>query len=96
MPESIGVTALKRKLDMTGPDVAGIMGVLVITTLPSFTAKVCSPSAQEMEVRGRLKPEIDTDRFKSSLAVTSIVITWSVVSLTTGGTKAQKELYHVW
>ena len=70
LPESVGRVELSMKVDVTGPDVAGSKGVLVMVTLSSFPVRVLPCCVQYIEVRGMLKPEMETDRVKSSLAMT--------------------------
>ena len=77
--------AVSTKVDVTGPDVAGSEGVLVMVTLSSLPVRVFPCCVQEMEVRGRLKPEMMTDRLRSSPAKTSIEAIWPGASPTVGG-----------
>ena len=76
---------VSTKVDVTGPDVAGSEGVLVMVTLSSLPVRVFPCCVQEMEVRGRLKPEMVTDRLRSSPAETSIEAIWPGASPTVGG-----------
>ena len=87
MPESCGIAVLSVKVEVTGPAGAGTMGLLVIVTLSSLPLRVLPCCIQEMEVRGILKPEIETDKVKSPPAMTSGEATWPTPSSTAGGTR---------
>ncbi len=83
------MVAVSRKVDVTGPDVAGSVEVLVMVTLSSLPVRVFPCCVQEMEVRGMLKPEMETDRVKLSPASTSGEATCPFPRLTAGGTETR-------
>lgn len=78
-------------MDVTGPDVAGSMGELVMVILSSLPVRMLPCCVQEMEVRGRLKPEIEIDKVRSPPDMTSGEAVWPLASLIPGGTKHKKQ-----
>ena len=83
---SAGVTALSCKVEETGPDEAGRVGLVVMVTTPTPSVRTVPPCIQTTLVRGRLKPEIETDKVRASPAITTGEATWLVLKSTVGAT----------
>ena len=73
------------KVEVTGPVVAGSVGVVMVT-LSSEPVRVVPFCLQVMEVRGRLKPEMFTDKVTVSPTITSNEAFWFTPSSTVGAT----------
>ena len=81
---SAGVTVLSCKEDKTEPDMTGNVVLLVMVTPPTPSVRVVLPCIQEMSMRGRLKSEMETDKFRVSPASNFGEAAWSATSVTIG------------
>ena len=85
------------KVDVTGSVVVGsVKGVMV--TLSSEPVRGVPRCLQVMEVRGRLKPEIFTEKVTVSPAITSDEAAWPAASSTAGATETRgggQNSYHI-
>ena len=83
---SAGVTVLSCKVDKTEPDMTGNVALLVMVTTPTPSVRVVLLCTQEMSMRGKLKSEMETDKFGVSPASNIGEATWSAASVTVGAT----------